>query len=194
MIKQSDILISGVGGQGTLLASRIIGGVAIKNGCDVKVSEVHGMSQRGGSVTTYVRFSDKTVFSPILDPGRADIVLAFEILEAYRSVSYLKEGGFMIINAQEIRPMPVITGEAELPNDIVKKINGFGIKTSVLDAGALAKKAGSIRAANLVLIGKLSRLFDFPKAEWIDTIQESVKPDFVNINIKAFELGYADIS
>ena len=187
---KSGIVIAGVGGQGSLLTSRIIGEVAIKNGCDVKVSEVHGMSQRGGSVITYVKFDKTAVYSPIIDPGCADIVLSFELLEAYRCVSFLKKGGLMVVNTREVNPMPVITGAAKFPSDIIKKIEGLGIKTDAMDATLLAKQAGALVSVNIVMVGRLAKHFDFDKSIWTDTIKEIVKKDFVDINIKAFELGY----
>ncbi|MCL2708188.1 MAG: indolepyruvate oxidoreductase subunit beta [Defluviitaleaceae bacterium] len=186
----TSILISGVGGQGTLLASRIIGGVAIRDGCDVKVSEVHGMSQRGGSVTTFVRFGRGRVCSPVIDDGQADFVLAFELLEAYRSVSYLKPGGRIVVNNLAINPMPVITGEAAYPDGIIEKIRGFGFGADTLDASGIAKKAGSERAANVALIGRLAPMLPFKKDSWVEVIKESVKPAFLELNLKAFELGY----
>jgi len=187
----SNIVIAGVGGQGTLIASRIIGGAAIKSGCDVKVSEVHGMSQRGGSVTTFVKFSENKVASPIVDPGCADAVLAFELLEAYRAVPFLKKGGTVIANSQKIIPMPVITGAAVYPEDIENKIKNLGIKIEALDANSLAVKAGSKLAVNVVLIGKLAAVLSFAKEIWTETIRETVKPAFLEINLKAFEEGYA---
>lgn len=183
-----NIMIVGVGGQGTLLASRILGGVAIKEGYDVKVSEVHGMSQRGGSVVTYVKYGDK-VYSPIIDRGEADIVLAFEILEAYRAMPYLKKGGKMIANTQQMNPMPVITGAMEYPADIEKKL-AEKINLQAVDALNLAEQAGTIKAVNVVLIGLLAKSMDVDKSVWIETIKETVPEKFIDLNLKAFELGY----
>ncbi len=183
-----NIMIVGVGGQGTLLASRILGGVAIKEGYDVKVSEVHGMSQRGGSVVTYVKYGDK-VYSPIIDRGEADIVLAFEILEAYRAMPYLKKGGKMIANTQQMNPMPVITGAMEYPADIEKKL-AEKINLQAVDALSLAEQAGTIKAVNVVLIGLLAKSMDVDKSVWIETIKETVPEKFIDLNLKAFELGY----
>ncbi len=183
-----NIMIVGVGGQGTLLASRILGRVAIKAGFDVKISEVHGMSQRGGSVTTYVKYGDK-VYSPIIDKGEADIILAFEMLEALRAVPFLKIGGKMIANTQEINPMPVITGAAKYPADIEKKISKK-LNLQAVDALALAKQAGTIKAVNVVLIGLLAKSTDVAKQIWLETIRETVPEKFVDLNLKAFELGY----
>ena len=183
-----NIMIVGVGGQGTLLASRILGNTVINEGYDVKVSEVHGMSQRGGSVVTYVKYGEK-VYSPIIDRGEADIILAFESLEAYRALPYLKKDGKMIINNQQINPMPVITGAAEYPSDITEKISAVA-DVQIAEAVTLAKQAGNIKAANVVLIGIMAKSTDIEYDKWIKTIKETVPEKFVDINIKAFDLGY----
>ena len=153
-----NIMIVGVGGQGTLLASRILGRVAIKEGYDVKVSEVHGMSQRGGSVVTYIKYGEK-VYSPIIDRGEADLILAFEMLEAYRALTYLKKGGKILANNQRMNPMPVITGAMEYPSDIESKIQEK-VQLKVIDALPLAEEAGTIKAVNVVLIGFLAKTMD----------------------------------
>lgn len=183
-----NIMIVGVGGQGTLLASRILGNTVINEGYDVKVSEVHGMSQRGGSVVTYVKYGEK-VHSPIIDEGEADIILAFELLEAYRALPYLKKGGKMIVNAQSINPMPVITGAAKYPENIADKLSAKADVT-VLDALTLAKKAGNIKAVNVVLIGVMASHSEIPYEKWIETIKTTVPEKFLEINLKAFDLGY----
>ena len=183
-----NIMIVGVGGQGTLLASRILGNTVINEGYDVKVSEVHGMSQRGGSVVTYVKYGDK-VYSPIIDRGEADIILAFEKLEAYRALPYLKKGGQIIVNTQSIDPMPVITGAASYPEGIEDKIAAKADLTAV-DALSLAKEAGNIKAVNVVLIGIMAKNTDIPYEKWIETIKATVPPKFIDVNLKAFELGY----
>lgn len=188
MNKTTNIMIVGVGGQGTLLASRILGNAVIRMGYDVKVSEVHGMSQRGGSVVTYVKFGDK-VYSPIIDNGEADIVLAFELLEAYRALPALKKDGRLIVNNQKINPMPVITGASEYPANITDKLSAK-VNTTVVDALALATEAGSIKAVNVVLIGVMAKNTDIPYEIWIDTIKTTVPPKFLDVNLKAFELGY----
>ena len=184
-----NIMIVGVGGQGTLLASRILGKVAIKLGFDVKVSEVHGMSQRGGSVVTYVKYGEK-VYSPIIDKGEADLVLAFELLEAMRALPYLKKGGSMIANTQKMNPMPVITGAMSYPEDIEKKIAAKANLIAV-DALSLAEQAGTIKAVNVVLIGLLAAKVGVDKEIWTDVIRETVPERFVDLNLKAFELGYS---
>lgn len=183
-----NIMIVGVGGQGTLLASRILGNAVISEGFDVKVSEVHGMSQRGGSVVTYVKFGDK-VYSPIVDKGEADIILAFELLEAYRALPYLKKGGKMIINDQKINPMPVITGAADYPEDIVGKLANV-CDITLVDALSMAKTAGNIKAVNVVLIGVMAKNTDIPYETWIETIKTTVPEKFLDVNLKAFDLGY----
>ena len=188
MSKTTNIMIVGVGGQGTLLASRILGNVVIREGYDVKVSEVHGMSQRGGSVVTYVKFGQK-VHSPIIDQGEADIILAFELLEAYRALPYLKTGGRLIVNDQQINPMPVITGAADYPADILGKLRA-SVDLTAVDALALAKEAGSIKAVNVVLIGLMAKSTTIPYESWIETIKTTVPPKFLEINLKAFDLGY----
>ena len=188
MSKTTNIMIVGVGGQGTLLASRILGNAVIRMGYDVKVSEVHGMSQRGGSVVTYVKYGDR-VYSPIIDNGEADIVLAFELLEAYRALPALKCGGRLIVNRQRINPMPVITGAAEYPENIEEKLSSK-VDTTAIDALALAKEAGNIKAVNVVLIGVMAKSTNIPYEVWVETIRETVPPKFLEVNLKAFELGY----
>ena len=188
MNKTNNIMIVGVGGQGTLLASRILGNVLLEKGYDVKVSEVHGMSQRGGSVVTYVKYGEK-VYSPIIDKGEADMILAFELLEAYRALPWLKKGGKLIVNDQKINPMPVITGAMSYPDDIAGKLSS-SVNTTVLDALALATEAGNTKAVNVVLIGVMAKNTDIPYEQWIETIQATVPPKFLEVNLKAFDLGY----
>ena len=183
-----DIMIVGVGGQGSLLASKLLGSVLLAENYDVKVSEVHGMSQRGGSVVTYVRFGDK-VYSPVIDKGEADIILAFEQLEAYRALPWLKKGGRIIVNEQKINPMPVITGAANYPENIIEKLKEMCSVTS-LDALELAKEAGSIKTVNVVLIGVLAKSTDIPYESWVKTLLKTVPEKFAEMNLKAFELGY----
>lgn len=184
----TNIMIVGVGGQGTLLASRILGGVAIKCGYDVKVSEVHGMSQRGGSVVTYVKYGNK-VNSPIIDKGEADVVLAFEKLEALRALPFVKKSGKIILNNREIAPMPVITGACEYPQGIIEELSSK-VETISLDALDLSLKAGSQKAVNVVLIGVLAKITNIEKQIWLDVIKETVPAKFLELNLKAFELGY----
>lgn len=183
-----NIMIVGVGGQGTLLASKLLGKMLLGAGYDVKVSEVHGMSQRGGSVVTYVRYGEK-VYSPVIDKGGADYILSFEVLEAARWMEYLKEDGVIITNTREINPMPVIAGTAEYPVELVKKMQDKGLKIDAFDCMALAEEAGSSKAVNLVLLGRISNHFDFTEEEWLSQIESSVPPKFVEINKKAFLSG-----
>ena len=159
-METKNIMIVGVGGQGTLLASKLLGGLLLGKGFDVKVSEVHGMSQRGGSVVTYVRWGD-AVYSPIIDKGQADVILSFELLEAARWTEYLKAGGRIITNTQQINPMPVITGAAAYPENLVEKMRAAGLEVDAIDALSLAEEAGSSKAVNIVLMGRLSKWFDF---------------------------------
>lgn len=184
-----SILIVGVGGQGTLLASRILGKVMLSQGYDVKISEVHGMSQRGGSVVTYVRYGEK-VASPIIERGEADIILSFEQLEAARYLPYLKKDGTIITNTQKMDPMPVVTGIAEYPENLVEKLEKAGAKVVAFDALSTAEKAGSIKAVNVALIGRLAKFYDIPCEIWEEVIKNTVAPKFVELNQKAFELGY----
>ena len=182
------IMIVGVGGQGTLLASRILGNTVINEGYDVKVSEVHGMSQRGGSVVTYVKYGEK-VYSPIIGEGEADVILAFELLEAYRALPYLKKGGKIIVNTQKIDPMPVITGAASYPENIAQKLSAVADVTAV-DALALATEAGNIKAVNVVLIGVMAKASEIAYEKWVETLKSTVPAKFLDINLKAFDLGY----
>ena len=184
-----NIMIVGVGGQGTLLASKILGNVAMKKNYDVKVSEVHGMAQRGGSVVTYVKFADK-VYSPIIEKGEADIILAFEELEALRWIDYLKENGKIIINQQVINPMPVIIGKAKYPENIVEKIKAAVNNTVAVDALPIAKECGNIKALNVVLLGLLAKSTSIEKDIWIEAIREVVPQKFLDVNLNAFEAGY----
>ena len=185
-----NIMIVGVGGQGSLLASKLLGHLLLTQGYDVKVSEVHGMSQRGGSVVTYVRFGEK-VYSPIIDKGEADFIVSFEKLEAARWVEYLKEGGRIVVNTQQIDPMPVITGNAQYPENLIEKMEALGIQVDAMDCLSLAEQAGSAKAVNIVLMGRLSRYFDIPEDTWKQAIRDCVPEKFVELNLKAFELGRA---
>lgn len=184
----TSIMIVGVGGQGTLLASRILGNMLVGQGYDVKVSEVHGMSQRGGSVVTYVKYGKK-VYSPIIEKGEADIIISFELCEAARWVSYLKKGGKLIVNTQKIAPMPVITGAAKYPENVVHNLKATGCHVIALDALSLAEQAGTAKATNVVLMGAISTKMSFDETIWEQTIAELVPAKFLDINLKAFRLG-----
>ncbi len=186
---KKNILIVGVGGQGTLLASVLLGNLALEKGYDVKLSEVHGMSQRGGDVVTHVKISDEKVSSPLIEKGEADIIIAFEKLEAYRWLSFLAEGGVMYVNEQQIMPMPVILGQAEYPeaaDEIIAKTAGRLVS---FDALSIAEKAGSAKAVNVVLLGAASADMPFSQEEWIEVLEAHVKPKFVELNKVAFARG-----
>ena len=187
-METKNVMIVGVGGQGSLLASKLLGRLLLTKGYDIKVSEVHGMSQRGGSVVTYVRFGDK-VYSPVIDKGEADFIVSFELLEAARWTEFLKPGGKLIANTQQINPMPVIIGAAEYPGELAEKMTAAGIDLDAVDALSLANEAGSAKAVNLVLMGKLSKYFDFTQEEWMTAIEQSVPAKFLEMNKKAFTLG-----
>ncbi len=184
-----NIMIVGVGGQGSLLASKLLGRLLVDEGFDVKVSEVHGMSQRGGSVVTYVRFGDK-VYSPVIEEGEADFIVSFEKIEAARYVRHLKKGGTVIVNTQQIDPMPVIIGSTVYPDAVLEEMSSKGVQVDALDALSLATQAGSAKACNIVLMGKLAKYFDIPCEKWEKAIEKCVKPNFVEINKKAFKIGY----
>jgi len=188
-MKTTSVMIVGVGGQGSLLASKLLGRLLVDEGFDVKVSEVHGMSQRGGSVVTYVRFGDK-VYSPIVTDGEADVIIAFEKLEAARYARYLKADGKMVVNTQQIDPMPVIIGAAEYPVDVLNELTAKGVDVDALDALTLAEQAGSSKAVNIVLMGKAAKQFDIPYDRWITAIETTVAHNFIEMNKKAFDLGY----
>ncbi|MGI6235978.1 MAG: indolepyruvate oxidoreductase subunit beta [Candidatus Excrementavichristensenella sp.] len=187
---KADIVIIGVGGQGTLLASRILGALAMEMGHDVKVSEVHGMSQRGGSVTTYVRIGDD-IPSPMVDTGSADYVVAFEQLEAVRALPYLKKGGTLIASTQKIDPMPVISGACTYPEDLLDLLKERSGRLIAVDALALARQAGSERSVNLVLLGALKQVLGGDEEAWQKAIAACVKESFLAMNLKAFALGAA---
>lgn len=184
-----NIMIVGVGGQGTLLASKMLGRLLMDEGYDVKVSEVHGMSQRGGSVVTYVRFGEK-VYSPIIDRGEADVIISFEKLEAARYMEYLKQGGKIIVSDQEVDPMPVITGAATYPENLIEKMKAAGADVDAVDALSLAMEAGSAKAVNIVLMGRVSRYFpEIPQEAWQEALEACVPARFLEMNKKAFALG-----
>ena len=188
-METKNIMIVGVGGQGTLLASKVLGYVLLKQGFDVKVSEVHGMSQRGGSVVTYVRYGDK-VYSPVIDKGEADVIISFEKLEAARWLEYLKPGGQIIVNTQEMEPMPVIIGAAKYPENLVEKMKEKGAKVDAEDFLAIALKACSPKAVNIALLGRFSNYFtEIPDEAWQDALENNVNPKFLELNKKAFALG-----
>ncbi len=187
-METKNVMIVGVGGQGSLLASKLLGNLLMEQGYDVKVSEVHGMSQRGGSVVTYVRYGDK-VYSPVIDKGEADFIISFELLEAARWAEFLRPGGRIIVNTQQIDPMPVITGAASYPSDIIAKLRSLGLQVDAVAALEIAEQAGSAKAINIVLMGRLARYFDVPEDEWQKALKRVVPEKFLALNQKAFALG-----
>ena len=188
MAETKNIMIVGVGGQGTLLTSRILGGITVEAGYDVKLSEVHGMAQRGGSVVAYVRYGEK-VAEPIVEEGQADVLIAFERLEALRYAHFLKKDGVIIVNDQRIDPMPVVTGVAKYPDGIIEKLSKKYRVVSV-DAMDEAIKMGNSRVFNVIILGIAAKNMDFPKEQWIEVIKKTVPPKTIDINVAAFEKGY----
>ncbi len=189
-METKNIMIVGVGGQGSLLASKVLGRVLLSRGYDVKVSEVHGMSQRGGSVVTYVRYGEH-VYSPIIDLGEADFIVSFEQLEAARWLPYLRRDGQIVTNTQQMDPMPVVTGQAAYPENLIEKMRALGVQVDALDCVSLARQAGSTKAVNVVLLGRLSHYFDLPEETWQEALSALVPPKFLELNKKAFALGKA---
>jgi len=189
MKKSLDILLVGVGGQGSLLASRLMGDVFAAEGYDVKISEVHGMAQRGGSVVTYVRRGED-VASPIVAEGCADLIISFEEMEALRYLPYLKKGGKIITNTQRIAPMPVITGAEPYPGDIIARISEAGVDCVSADALAIAKDAGSVRCVSVVMMGLAAACMGLSKERFIDAVRRLVPAKLLDENLKAFEGGY----
>ncbi len=189
MLKPVDVLMVGVGGQGTILASRVLAQAALETGYDIKVSEIHGMAQRGGSVVTQVRLGEK-VFSPLIPEGGADVVLAFEKLEGLRLLPYLKPGGTIIINEQEIPPVPVLVGAAEYPAGIVEYIRSAAPDVVAVDALGIAEKCGNPKAANVVLLGVMARRLPFKREVWDRALAARVPAKLLEVNKAAFAAGY----
>ncbi len=183
-----NIMIVGVGGQGTLLTSRILGGITLDAGYDVKLSEVHGMAQRGGSVVTFVRYGEK-VAEPIVEEGQADVLIAFETLEALRYAHFLKKDGVLVVNTQRIEPITVVTGAAEYPENIVEGLEQEHIVYKI-DAMEEAKKLGNSKVFNIIVLGMAAKHMDFSKEAWIKIIEKTVPPKTVEINKAAFLKGY----
>ena len=184
--KTMTVLLVGVGGQGTILAGNILAMCASEAGLDVKVSEIHGMSQRGGSVSTIIRMGQK-VDSMICDPGTADVLVAFEAMEALRNQQFLREGGRLFVNDETITPVPVNIGNATMPQNVDRRLDALG--ATRMNAGAIAREAGSPRSTNVVLVGALSTALPFAREEWEDAIRRRVPPKTVDANLKAFALG-----
>ena len=184
-----NIMIVGVGGQGTLLTSRILGKLATGAGYDVKLSEVHGMAQRGGSVVTFVRYGEK-VREPIVEEGQADVLIAFERLEALRYLHFLKKDGVVIVNDWRIDPITVVTGVASYPENVLDTLKEMR-KTIVVEATAEAKKLGAPKAFNIIVLGAAARHMGFEKQDWLSVIETTVPPKTIEVNKQAFEIGYA---
>ncbi len=188
-METKNIMIVGVGGQGTLLTSRILGNMTRKAGYDVKISEVHRMAQRGGSVVTFVRYGE-SVAEPIVEEGQADVLIAFERLEALRYAHFLKKDGVLIVNDVRMDPMPVAIGVAEYPENIIENLSAKYNVVS-LDAKKMAIELGNARAFNTIIIGVAAKRMAFSKEDWLTVVKETVPPKTVDINVKAFEAGYA---
>lgn len=182
-----NIMIVGVGGQGTLLTSRILGGLTVEAGYDVKLSEVHGMAQRGGSVVTFVRYGEK-VAEPIVEEGQADVLIAFEMLEALRYAHYLKKDGVIIINEQQIDPITVVTGMAKYPENIIENLEKQ-YKVYRVNAMDEAIKLGNSKVFNVIVLGVAAKHMDFSKEAWLKVIEKTVPPKTLEMNKKAFLLG-----
>lgn len=191
-MKDINILIVGVGGQGTLLASVLLGNIALEEGYDVKLAEVHGMAQRGGSVVTHVRICKEQVHSPLIEEGGADVIVAFEELEAYRWISHLKKNGSIFINTQKIKPMPVIMGAAKYPDNIIDFMKEKNLHITSIDALQIAEECGSAKAVNTVLLGAMAKELPFSKDIWMKQIENTVKPSFIELNQNAFERGFQE--
>ncbi|MCX7779713.1 MAG: indolepyruvate oxidoreductase subunit beta [Negativicutes bacterium] len=189
MGKPFNALIVGVGGQGTLLASKVLGEAARLSGFDVKQSEVHGMAQRGGSVVTHVRFGDK-VYTPLVEMGQADLIIAFEKLEALRWAEYLKPGGVIVVNDLEIPPIPVILGAASYPEAVYERLEQAGISVVRINAVEAARQIGEVRAVNVLLLGVAAKIFGFDKHVWEEAIKTSVSDKSVPVNLAAFNKGW----
>lgn len=192
MSEVKSLLLVGVGGQGTILASKILSAGLLDAGYDVKMSEVHGMAQRGGSVTTQVRFGEK-VYAPIIGKGQADILVSFEAMEAIRWLEYLNPKGKAVVNEYEIPSAPILMGNADYPEGVIENIKEK-VDTNVLDAGKIAKNLGNPKTMNIVLLGALVKAMNLTDIDWEKAIRESVKEQFIDINIKAFNEGMKAVS
>lgn len=187
---EKNILLVGVGGQGTLLVSKILSEGLMEAGYDVKMSEIHGMSQRGGSVSTHIKFGKK-VYSPVIAEGEADILVSFEQIEALRALPYLKKGGMLVVNDQQMNSMPIITGEQDYPEGVIEYLHGLIPDTLSLDAGAIAQKLGNSKAQNVVLLGAMVKKLGLSDMDWPAIIARMVPEKFRELNLKAYQAGYA---
>lgn len=191
MSETKNILLVGVGGQGTILASKILSAGLLEAGYDVKMSEIHGMSQRGGNVSTQIRFGEK-VYSPIIGKGEADIIVAFETMEALRWISYLKVGGKMVINDHEIPSVPIQMGVAKYPEGVLEDLASKA-DVSIFKASEIAEELGNPKTMNIVLLGALVKALNMPHIDWEKAIRDNVKKGFEDINIQAFYAGAAQV-
>ena len=188
MSNATTVLLCGVGGQGTVLAADLLARAALASGLDVKVSEIHGMSQRGGTVTTVVRFGKDGVRSMVADEGCADCVVSFEMTEALRNLPYVSEGGHLMVADESIKPLPVLTGKAKMPENLEERLANAG--ATIIPAGRIASEVATVKSVNVVLLGALATRLDFPKDVWSDVIAKRVPPKTIEANLRAFEAGY----
>lgn len=184
-----NILLSGVGGQGTITAAKMLTFGLMEAGYDVKMSEIHGMSQRGGDVVSQVRYSKDKVYSPVIEKGTADIVVSFEEMEALRTLDYLKPDGAVVVNTERIPSMTVLTGEEEYADDVIEEIQKAVEKVHTMNASKMAADLGNVKAANVILLGALVRLMGLDDIDWEDIIRKNVKEKFIDLNLKAFQVG-----
>ena len=187
-MKDMNIMVVGVGGQGTLLTSRIIGKTALQAGCDVKLSEVHGMAQRGGSVVTFVRYGER-VFEPVVEEGSVDMLISFERLEALRYAHFLKKDGVIVVNDCRIDPMTVVIGAKEYPTEILEGLQKQH-EVHAVDGNAIALSFGNSKVLNSVVLGLAAKFLPFSKEEWLEVIAQTVPPKTVELNTRAFLAGY----
>ncbi|MDR2457157.1 MAG: indolepyruvate oxidoreductase subunit beta [Clostridiales Family XIII bacterium] len=184
-MKNRNVLLVGVGGQGTILAAKILSSALLDAGYDIKMSEIHGMSQRGGSVSTQVRFGEK-IYSPVIAKGEADFICAFEKLEALRYAEYIREGGTIIVNDYKISPLPVLTSDFSYPENIIEKLERIA-NLEIVDAAKIAENLGNQKVMNIVLLGRLSRLLDMEKLDFEKAIKKNISEKLVELNLKAFK-------
>ncbi|MCI7326740.1 indolepyruvate oxidoreductase subunit beta [Hornefia butyriciproducens] len=184
-----NILLTGVGGQGTILAAKMLTIGLMEEGYDVKMSEIHGMSQRGGDVTSQVRYSRERVWSPVIEKGTADIIVSFEKMEALRNLDYIRADGTVVVNSEEIPSMTVLTGEEEYAPDVIEELQKTAKKVVVIDASRKAEELGNVKAANVILLGALVQAMGLDDIDWEEIIRKTVKEKFVELNLKAFAVG-----
>ncbi|MST52643.1 indolepyruvate oxidoreductase subunit beta [Hornefia butyriciproducens] len=184
-----NILLTGVGGQGTILAAKMLTIGLMEEGYDVKMSEIHGMSQRGGDVTSQVRYSRERVWSPVIEKGTADIIVSFEKMEALRNLDYIRADGTVVVNSEEIPSMTVLTGEEEYAPDVIEELQKTAKKVVVIDASRKAEELGNVKAANVILLGALVQAMGLDDIDWEEIIRKTVKEKFVKLNLKAFAVG-----